>query len=55
MTEADVVKIFKKGNVEKPENYRPIALLQSLYKIYAALLCNRLKDGLDHRICNNQY
>ena len=55
LTKADVVPIFKKGNVEDPGNYRPIALLQSLYKIHAALLRNRLIAGLDHRIANNQY
>jgi hypothetical protein len=47
LTEADVVTIFKKGNVEDPSNYRPIALLQSLYKIHAALLRNWLIKGLD--------
>ena len=30
---ADVVTLYKKGNVEDPSNYRPISLLQSLYKI----------------------
>ena len=35
---ARIVSIYKKGDTEKPENYRPIALLQSLYKIYASLL-----------------
>ncbi|MCS5642106.1 MAG: reverse transcriptase family protein, partial [Dehalococcoidia bacterium] len=55
LTQADVVTIFKKGDVENPGNYRPIALLQSLYKIHAALLRNRLIAGLDHRISKNQY
>ena len=57
LTKANVVTIFKKGDVEDPGNYRPIALLQSLYKIkiHAALLRNRLIAGLDRRIDNNQY
>ena len=35
MEEANVVTLYKKGNVEDPANYRPISLLQSIYKIYA--------------------
>ena len=50
-----MVTIFKKGNVEDPSNYRPIALLNSIYKIYAAMLRNRLLKGLERRITNNQY
>ena len=30
---ADVVTVYKKGNAEDPQNYRPISLLQALYKI----------------------
>ena len=55
LTKANVVTIFKKGDVEDLGNYRPIALLQSLYKLHAALLRNRLIAGLDNRIDNNQY
>ena len=55
LTKANVVTIFKNGDVEDPGNYRPIALLQSLYKLHAALLRNRLIAGLDNRIDNNQY
>jgi len=29
---AQVVTLYKKGNVEDPSNYRQISLLQSLYK-----------------------
>ena len=55
LTEADVVTTFRKGNVGDPSNYRPIALLQSLYKIHAALLRNRLIKGLDDRIYRSQH
>ena len=33
MEEANVVTLYKKGNVEDPANYRPISLLQTIYKI----------------------
>ena len=55
LSEADVVTIFKKGKVEDPSNYRPIALLQSLYKLHAALLRNRLAEALDNRLDKSQY
>ena len=55
LSEADVVTIFKKGKVEDPSNYRPIALLQSLYKLHAALLRNRLAEALDNRLDQSQY
>ena len=47
MEEANVVTLYKKGNVEDPANYRPISLLQTIYKIYAGIIKNRLADGLD--------
>ena len=52
---ARIVSIYKKGDTEKPENYRPIALLQSLYKIYASLIQKRLATALDDRIWDTQY
>ena len=55
LTKADIVTIFKKGNVEDPNNYRPIALLQSLYKIHTAMLRNRLIKGLDKRLDKAQF
>jgi hypothetical protein len=55
LSEADVITIFKKGNVEEPGKYRPIALLQTLYKIHAAMFRNRLIEALDSRIIKGQY
>ena len=52
---ARIVSIYKKGDTEKPENYRPIALLQSIYKIYASLIQKRLAKALDERIWYTQY
>ena len=50
LCKANNIMIYKKGSVENPGNYRPIALLQSVYKLHAALLWNRLIAGLDHRM-----
>ena len=55
MTEADVITIFKKGNVEDPQNYRPISLLNSIYKIYAALIKNRLVEVMEPYISATQF
>ena len=53
---ANVVSIFKKGHVSNLNNYRPISLLQVSYKIFAALLLKRLKDGgAEHRIWKTQF
>ena len=52
MNEANVVIIFKKGKVDDMANFRPIALLNTIYKFYAAIIGNRL---LDDRIWKTQY
>ena len=39
---ANIVSIYKKGDATKMQDYRPIALLQTLYKIFAGLIKNRL-------------
>ena len=41
---ARVVLIFKKGDTNKFENYRPISLLNTFYKIFAAVLQRRNTD-----------
>ena len=52
---AEVVTLYKKGNVENPANYRPIALLTSLYKIYASILQCRLAEMLETKISEAQF
>ena len=52
---AELVTLYKKGNVEDPANYRPIALLNTLYKIYASLIQIRICAGLDDRLWGTQY
>ena len=37
---ARIVSLFKKGNHTLPENYRPISLLNTIYKLKAAFLKN---------------
>ena len=44
---AELVTLYKKVNVEDPANYRPIALLNTISKLYAAILQTRLAAGLD--------
>ena len=55
LEKANVVTLYKKGNVEDPANYRPISLLNSLYKIYASLIQTRLANSMDDRISDTQY
>ena len=48
--EARVVLIYKKGDTNKFENYRPISLLNTLYKLFAALLQRRISETLDEHL-----
>ena len=52
---ANVVSIYKKGDSTNLANYRPISLLQTFYKITAALIKERLDAGLDRWITKTQY
>ena len=52
---AQVVTLYKKGNVEDPSNYRPISLLQALYKIYAAIIQKRMAAVIEEQIWKTQY
>ena len=52
---SELATLYKKGNVEDPANYRPISLLNTIYKIYAAILQKRLATGLDDKIWETQY
>ena len=53
--QARVVMIYKKGDTSKYENYRPISLLNSMYKIYAAIIQRRLAEKLDKHLQSTQY
>ena len=52
---AFVASIYKKGDPKKQENYRPISLLCSIYKIYASLLQVRIAHAIDRDIYKTQY
>ena len=55
LAKATVVSIFKKGDTAKLENYRPISLLNTIYKIYSALIKNRLENTLEQIISKTQF
>jgi hypothetical protein len=44
--ETKITVIFKKGDTKMPGNYRPIAILPILYKVFSKMLCNRLSETL---------
>ena len=50
MNEANLAIIFKKGNPELPQNYRPIALLNITYKLLAIIILKRKVPHIDERI-----
>ena len=52
---AELVTLYKRGNVEDPANYIPISLLNKIYKLYAAILQKRPATGLDDNIWETHY
>jgi len=52
---AKVALLYKKGDPSDMDNYRPISLLQTFYKILAALIKERIDAGLDAWIYKTQY
>ena len=44
---ANVVPIFKKGNVHLAENYRPVSLTSVISKLLEHIVCKHLLDHLD--------
>ena len=41
-----LVVLFKKGDPALPSNYRPIAILPILYKLFSRMLCGRIKPTI---------
>ena len=54
---AKVIPIYKKGDRNKPENYRPISLLSSISKIFEKLILRRMMKFCEKNniITKNQY
>lgn len=42
-----VVPVVKREEGERVENYREVTLLQTTYKIYAAVLAERLREEVE--------
>ena len=55
MLKARVVLIYKKGDTNKYANYRPISLLNTMYKLFAAVLQRRIAETLDTDLQETQY
>ena len=51
---ANVASIFKKGDTKKLENYKPISLLNTFYKILATVIQMRLASKIDKHIQKTQ-
>ena len=53
--EANIVPVFKKGDHEHTENYRPISLLSLVSKVLERCVLNSLKDQLYNTISSCQH
>ena len=45
--EANVASLYKKGDTKDQENYRPISLLNYIYKLLAHITRERLREGIE--------
>ena len=55
ISEANVQSIYKKGDPNKPEKYRPISLLNSICKIVAGTTKMRIERGVEEKLQSAQY
>ena len=55
MLQALVASLYKKGDPRNLENYRPISLLNALYKIIAGILQTRIEEGVDYELQATQF
>ncbi|EGZ13920.1 hypothetical protein PHYSODRAFT_510725, partial [Phytophthora sojae] len=52
--ETDIFCLKKKGDQSNPLNYRPLALLNSDYKIFTRILATRVSKTLPDRVHHHQ-
>ena len=52
---ATVATIYKKGETNRAENYRPISLLSGFYKMYMMLIRKRIQDEVEDLVSKAQY
>ena len=53
---SEVIPVYKKGSPLDCGNYRPISLVSVVYKVYAIILLNRLKEaGAEDQLWNRQF
>ena len=48
---ADVVPIYKSGDIEDPTNYRPISIPSALSKVFEKVIQNQIVEFLVRRTC----
>lgn len=56
-TKSKLCVLFKKGDKKEPSNYRGIALLNNVLKIFTTILANRLQRWAEAAdlLCKNQF
>ncbi|XP_046675445.1 uncharacterized protein LOC124364198 [Homalodisca vitripennis] len=54
---ADVIPVFKKGERQDPNNYRPVSILPSISKVFEKIAHKQLCTYLENNgfLCKNQY
>ncbi|CAI2733754.1 unnamed protein product [Schistosoma spindalis] len=52
--EGHLIKISKKGDLRKCENYRGITLLSVIEKVFNRVLLDRMKDSVDAQLRDQQ-